>query len=785
MKRKRTVTARLKLARGLGIAAVVISAGAAELPAPATQPIDFARDIFPIFERSCIQCHGEERPKARYRLTNREDALKGGDSGAAVLPGNSAQSPLVQYVAGIPEDMLMPPPGKAPPVTSVELSLIRAWIDQGAKWPPSQTNQQSLAFSVTPAARWIAVDGDEARFSEHTGLKEGFGGGIERFSLKETPRKGQTVTAEGRALFNPEDYQLKLRIEQEDLGFVQLQLEQWTKFSDPSGGYYPPFGPREFLNRGALEQVIGRSGIDLGLTLPNLPRIVLGYEHFYRDGMRATTHWGDVGTLAPYDFNNDPDPAANTDAKKIYPGVKGVDEEVHALKLDISHELAGLYIENNSRIEWADISTARQEALFYNLNTETLEKLIATQENHESISGMNALRLEKQLNDWLFLSGGYLYSKSDAEAGFAQTTYAATIEANDLFWFGRQILLDSESHVFNVNSMLGPWDGFSITAGIQNEWNRQHGFGDYEFDEGIGNPFYTPQPALATSDVDRRTMQEHFGLRYTRIPRTTLFADAGFEQEEYGHNEQLVGVGGPTFYDFLRDTVADYRTEDYRAGFTVHPFTRTSFTAAYRNRKRNSEFVHNQDEAFGTSPSPGYSAWITGRDTHTDEIELRSSYRPANWLRLGFTYKLGNQNFYTETASYVDFFDPTIVYAPGGNTMAGEADTQSYNLNVTLTPWRRLHLNTTLSLQTSVTRTSTRDIPQVVPYEGETVAAVSSATFILSRRTDLLATHYYSRADYEQEQHPDRFPVGLVYNRHGATAGLRCRFSETMTGQLE
>src|SRR5690349_6092845 len=45
-----------------------------KLPPPSNTPVDFARDVHPILEHSCLRCHGPERPKSRFRLDNRESA---------------------------------------------------------------------------------------------------------------------------------------------------------------------------------------------------------------------------------------------------------------------------------------------------------------------------------------------------------------------------------------------------------------------------------------------------------------------------------------------------------------------------------------------------------------------------------------------------------------------------------------------------------------------------------------------------------------------------------------
>ena len=53
----------------------------AVLPPAADQEIDFARDVRPIFARSCVSCHGAEKSESDLRLDNRTGATAGGASG--------------------------------------------------------------------------------------------------------------------------------------------------------------------------------------------------------------------------------------------------------------------------------------------------------------------------------------------------------------------------------------------------------------------------------------------------------------------------------------------------------------------------------------------------------------------------------------------------------------------------------------------------------------------------------------------------------------------------------
>src|SRR5882757_10787114 len=116
----------------LAVRAAITPEQAAQLPPSASHRVDFSKEIKPIFEASCIKCHGRGREKGSFRLDNRETLLKGGDSGAAVTPGKSAESLLIELVQGFDPDNVMPKKGSR--LTAQQIGLLRAWIDQGVKW---------------------------------------------------------------------------------------------------------------------------------------------------------------------------------------------------------------------------------------------------------------------------------------------------------------------------------------------------------------------------------------------------------------------------------------------------------------------------------------------------------------------------------------------------------------------------------------------------------------------------------------------------------------------------
>src|SRR5436309_3880838 len=96
------------------------------LPAPAQKEISFSREVKPIFEASCIKCHGRGRDKGNFRIDSRETLLKGGDSGPAIVPGKGEESLLLELVSGLDPDNVMPRKGSK--LTKEQVGLLRAWI---------------------------------------------------------------------------------------------------------------------------------------------------------------------------------------------------------------------------------------------------------------------------------------------------------------------------------------------------------------------------------------------------------------------------------------------------------------------------------------------------------------------------------------------------------------------------------------------------------------------------------------------------------------------------------
>lgn len=105
----------------------------------------FAERVAPLLKDRCVGCHNGQKSKGGLDLASRANALRGGEQGPALVPGDAAKSLLVKMVSGAKPEM----PRQGKPLTAEQVADIRKWIDAGAPWP----EQVKLVATESPAAQ--------------------------------------------------------------------------------------------------------------------------------------------------------------------------------------------------------------------------------------------------------------------------------------------------------------------------------------------------------------------------------------------------------------------------------------------------------------------------------------------------------------------------------------------------------------------------------------------------------------------------------------------------------
>ena len=164
-----------------GLLAIAIGGGDSIGSSKVEPPSDFDRDVKPIFAKHCVSCHGPDKQKGGMRLDRKADAFTGGDSGLAIAPGKPAESPLLKRLASTDPDERMPPKGDA--LTPAQIATLRAWIEQGAKWPDDGS-------AANPADWWSFKPIRRPAVPEVRNSKFEIRNDIDRFVLAKLSDKG-------------------------------------------------------------------------------------------------------------------------------------------------------------------------------------------------------------------------------------------------------------------------------------------------------------------------------------------------------------------------------------------------------------------------------------------------------------------------------------------------------------------------------------------------------------------------------------------------------------------
>ncbi len=124
------------------------------VPASAADP-DFGRDVRPVLADNCFHCHGPD-PATRaagLRLDTPDGAVKARKSGAAIVPGKSADSEAIRRILSDDPGEVMPPPDSNRTLSAAQKQTLKAWVDGGAAYKPHWAFVPLPASVAVPAVK--------------------------------------------------------------------------------------------------------------------------------------------------------------------------------------------------------------------------------------------------------------------------------------------------------------------------------------------------------------------------------------------------------------------------------------------------------------------------------------------------------------------------------------------------------------------------------------------------------------------------------------------------------
>lgn len=244
---------------------------AALIPLSASaEKIEFTTQIQPILSENCYACHGpdEATVEGGLRLDVRELALKGGDSGKAIVPGDPDASQILDRITHSDPNEIMPPPDKKKPLKPDQVALIRKWIEEGAQWGVHWafiTPERPPVPEVKDAA-WVKTPIDHFVLSK-----------LESEGLKPAPETDSPTLLRRLSL---------------DLTGLPPTLDELAKIGTPEAEADRLIASPHFGERWAREWLDAARYADSAGYEKDLPR----YHHFYRDWVVSA-----LNSNMPYD----------------------------------------------------------------------------------------------------------------------------------------------------------------------------------------------------------------------------------------------------------------------------------------------------------------------------------------------------------------------------------------------------------------------------------------------------------------------------------------------------
>jgi len=622
--------------------------------------------------------------------------------------------------------------------------------------PPTYSNWVELS------AGSIFLKGDKAAFQQRYQIRKGAFGGIEDFHWgREVGKKG-FLQIDGRALFDNDDYSLRLDLKHPDIGFVRSGYKQFTTWYDGSGGFIPQtqtwLSPRD----DALALDRGEAWFEGGLTLPNLPLVTFKYSHQFRDGEKDSTSWG---------FAH---PGGGVDVRGISPSFWDIDEERDIFQADIKYTIQATDFGVGLRYESSKSDNALKVRQYPNeLGAD--RHLTSRQETDTKMFNVHAFT-DTRIKEKARFTTGFLFTTLDTDLG-GDRVYGDDFDVgyDPLLSQGLGFLNLSggsqmKEYVGNVNLMLTPFENLSIVPSLRIRKQDIDSLSSFLQTGAILSP---DGPVSAASSRGLLDVSERLELRYVGVTNWVFYARGDWTQGDGDLRES----GGVTVdLPVLRYTEDTIWIQKYTVGATWYPLRRVNVDAQYYHKQRRNSYDHEIDSTPNNDIADRYPAYLRRHKFDTDDANVRFTWRPVNKLSLITRY---------------DFQYSTIDTQP--DSLSGLSEIQSSEVtshifaeNITWVPWSRIYLQAGFNYVISETDTpADRYTEAILDSENNYWSLTFTTGFALDQKTDLQVSYFYYQADNYVDNSADGVPYGVGAEEHTVTCGVVRKIRENIRLSLK
>ncbi|HVU23850.1 MAG TPA: hypothetical protein VHE13_06965 [Opitutus sp.] len=500
---------------------------------------------------------------------------------------------------------------------------------------PTATRAADTAASYDNFVEFSAggadIRGDKSQYEKIAHQKDAWGG-LSGFHYGQDLNKTTTLTLDGRALVGDQDFNLDLKINKEDTGWLDLGFTSYRTWFDGSAGYFPQNGLSLHLYDEELH--IDRSDlwVAANLSLPDQLKLDFRYDFTTRKGLKDSSSWADTGLTGGFG------------SRAIVPTFLRIDEHRHIVKAKLSRDSEQTSWAIDGRYEATSIDNKRE---IHRAPGEKADRYITHTDGSDSDLFMVHGFVERHFTEQLSMSTAIAHYNIDTNISGSRIYGVSYDPVFDPVYAGRQnhdegyYDLSGESHmnqtIANLNVLYTPDETWSIVPALRAEkttWGLQ---GEYT-ETAVGSNLAMAQDENESeSDKNLRSLTESLDIRWAGVANW-VFLLRGERVQSYGTlSEDLIALETGV------DTI--FRTTDYRDDQTKYVFTANwyckpglSFSGQAYWKGRQDSFNNTRDSTPVLNSGDRYPAYIAKQDFETTDFNLRMTWSPVMDLRFVTRY---------------------------------------------------------------------------------------------------------------------------------------------------
>jgi hypothetical protein len=638
---------------------------------------------------------------------------------------------------------------------------------------PAMTPEQMFEGGTNPYNNWVEfsvgdlfTSGSAAQAQQRYQLSNDPFGGISDLHLQKDVAKKTTLTLDGHALFDQNDYKLILGLQREEFGYVRFNINDFRTWYNGAGGYFPPTGIQYQLPNDALSLDRGEISVEAGLTLKNLPKAVFKYTHSYRDGDKSSTIWGPLH------------PELTPAVRGVYPSIYSINEKVDSFALDVTHHIKTTDFGAGVRYETASLNDTRKETFWQG---EPVQRDV-TDKQGTSYDMLNVHAFsETWLKKNLFFSTGYMFANLDDTFSGSRIygdDFDVAYSPDPLNGLGYTSLhggTHKQEHVGNVNLMMTPIKNLTIVPSLrvqQDNWNANS--------SGTGTLGNDTGPFSGKSDGERLSVRERLDVRYTGMTNWVYYGGGEWTEgsgnlNENGGLSQVNASPGPPPIQRRTDDTSWF--QKYFIGARWYPYRRTSIDVGGYYKLHEYDYNNTVDSTPNIlSTGNVYPAYLVMQSFETYDGNVRLTLRPVKNVALvsRYEYQLSTINTKPDSVSGL------------GNVESSKMTSHIIAQNATWTPWSRLCLQAGFNYVWSETRTPASDYTQaVLDAQNNYWTVTFNSAVVLDDKTDLNLGYVYYQADNYNNNSSVGVPLGAGAEQQSVTATLTRRITRNLRLNLK